>query len=194
MAKHRKHRRHHRRGFGSIITVSKGLEGLFDTGTVVGDALPVVIGGGVVLASMYAIRKFMPAPTSTTAQFLARNAHWVGAAATVLAGVGLGYGMRKISAGTAMVASGVMMAAAVQLDTAMMHPAAGTAGFGAIVPQFNGVMPQLPAVHGLGATVLEDWSGGHRPDSIGGAYGTDVQLSGLGAVNTSAFGTPGFNA
>jgi hypothetical protein len=214
MAKRSKNRRRH--GFGSIISVRKGMDGIFDHGTVVGDALPVILGGAVVLGTVFAIRKMMPATASSTAQYISRYAAWVGAAAGSALGLGLVYGMGQRSAGTALIASSLTTAGVLEVSdnlpvAAAVHEAvasasdaaAAVAGFGAIVPQFNGmgaIVPQfgavMPQFDGLGATVLESWDGA-RPQSIGGlgaAYGTDVNLSGLGAVNTNAFGTPGFNA
>jgi len=218
MAKHRKNRR---RGFGSVITVNRGFNGLLDTGTVVGDALPVVLGGALVLGTQFAIGKLLD-NSSETSVFLKRYAHMLGAAAASLAGLGLVYGMGKRTAGTTLIASGVTLAGSIELATrvpiapvvvvpAAAAPAGAVSGFGAIVPQFGAIVPQFGAVaptmngvgsaapymNGLGATVMQDWPAGDRPDSIGGLgapYGAEINLSGLGAVNTSAFGTPGFPA
>lgn len=191
MAKrHRKHRRKHY-GFGSIISVRKGFDGLFDAGTVVGDALPVIIGSGLALGTVIALRRIVGQSTNPTAQFLARNAHLVSMGAGALVGLGLVYGMGRRTAGTAVIASSTATAGALMANE-KWGGVAGIGGFGAIVPQFGAVMPEMA---GLGATVLEQWPQGQRPDSIGqlgAAYGTEVNLSGLGAVNTGAFGTPGF--
>ena len=193
MAKrHRKHRRKHY-GFGSIISVRKGFDGLFDAGTVVGDALPIVIGSGIALGTVFAFRKLAGHSANSAMQFLSRNAYLVSMGAGALVGLGLVYGMGRRTAGTAVIASSVATSGALMLNE-KFGGVAGIGGFGAIVPQFGAVMPEMA---GLGATVLEQWPQGQRPDSIGqlgAAYGPEVNLSGLGAVNTTAFGTPGFNA
>lgn len=208
MAK-RKHRRG-TRGFGNIISVRKGVDGLFDTGTVVGDALPVVLGGLLAVGTTVLVRKMVPtvvaavAPATGAAGFgtlsagLVRFAPLLGMAVGSLAGLGLVYGAGKRTAGTAMMASAVTVGGAVWGAEKL----SGVAGFGAIVPEYGMMglganMPIMPGgVNGLGATVLENWPAGQRPDSIGAlgdAYGTSINLSGLGQVNTSAFGTPGFS-
>jgi hypothetical protein len=189
--RHRKHRRKH--GFGNIISVHRGVDGLFDTGTVVGDALPVLLGAGAVVATTALVKKFVPASgTAGLSDNLRAYAPMVGSAVGALAGLGLVYGMGKRSAGTALMASSVVMGGVLQYGSKL-----GLSGFGAIVPEYSGVGMIMPQMQGLGATVLEDWPAGQRPDSIGAlgdAYGTSINLSGLGAVNTSAFGTPGFQA
>lgn len=202
MASHRRRRRS-LRGFGNIISVRKGVDGLFDTGTVVGDALPVVLGGAVAVATTILVRKMVPAVVTaaapaaggaagfgTLSSMMVQYAPLVGALAGSLAGLGLVYGMGKRTAGTAMMASAVTVGGVLQYGSSM-----GLSGFGAIVPEY-GMGAVMPMMNGLGATVLEEWNPGQRPDSIGalsGAYGTTVDLSGLGAVNTGAFGTPGFH-
>jgi len=200
MAKRR--RRHSMRGFGNIISVRKGVDGLFDTGTVVGDALPVLIGVIATIGTNIAIRRMTPAVVAATAPAGAagfgavsltvmKYAPLIGAAVGSAAGLGLVYGMGKRSGGTACIAASVAVGAAMQLQ----QPGGMLAGFGAIVPEY-GMGAIMPQMNGLGATVLEEWNSGQRPDSIGqlgDAYGTSIDLSGLGAVNTGAFGTPGFN-
>lgn len=192
-----KKRKRSLKGFGNIISVRKGVDGLFDTGTVVGDALPVMLGGALVIGTTMLVRKVAPAVSSSAAtgtagvgSMLTQYAPVVGALVGSLAGLGLVYGMGKRSAGTAMMASSAMLGGVLQFQHSL-----GLSGFGAIVPEY-GMGAVMPQTNGLGATVLEDWPQGQRPESIGqlgDAYGTSVDLSGLGAVNTSAFGTPGFN-
>lgn len=195
MTQRRKNRRS--KGFGNIISVRRGIDGVFDTGTVVGDALPVMLGAGLAVGTTMAIRKFVPATGGGTAglgdmkSMLVSKAPLIGALAGILAGLGLVYGMGKRTAGTSMIASAVSTGGVL-----MMSGSGALAGFGAIVPEY-GMGAVMPQMNGFGAAVLEDWSDpNHRPDSIGAlgdAYGTSVALSGLGSVNTNAFGTPGFN-
>jgi hypothetical protein len=185
-------RRRSLRGFGNIISVRKGVDGLFDTGTVVGDALPVVLGGVAAVAVTMLVRRLAPSAGSA-GTMLSKYAPGIGGLAGALAGLGLVYGMGKRTAGTTMMAASVTTGGVLMAHESMSGMS-GFGGFGAIVPEY-GMGAIMPQMNGLGATVLEEWPQGQRPDSIGSlgdAYGTAVNLSGLGAVNTSAFGTPGF--
>ncbi len=211
MAKRRKHRRG-LKGFGNIISVRRGMDGLFDTGTVVGDAAPVVLGAAATVGVAALIRKVVPmatsaapaSPDAAVANAAAAStagvagisdtavlyAPLLGGVVGALAGLGLVYGMRKRTAGTTLMAASLTTGLLLQYREKF-----GLAGLGAIVPQY-GMGAVMPMMNGLGATVLEPWPAGHRPDSIGAlgdAYGTSVDLAGLGDVNTGAFGTPGFH-
>lgn len=191
----RKSSRRRRSGFGNIISVRRGVDGLFDTGTVVGDMFPVLAGGLVAVGVTQLIRKMVPAAVGA-AGFGTLSAKAVEFAPMVSGVVGAGVGALlvmngKRSAGQSMMAASLLTGGVMQAKDSV----AGFRGFGAIVPEY-GMGAMMPQMNGLGATVLEDWSPGNRPDSIGAlgdAYGTSVNLSGLGAVNTNAFGTPGFH-
>lgn len=186
------------RGFGNIISVRKGVDGLTDTlfasgsssDSAAGYAMPVVLGAVAVAGTAMLIKKMVPAGSAGMSAMLHDKAPLVGALAGSLAGLGLVYGMKKRAAGVTMIASSALMGGLLQYQSSL-----GLSGFGAIVPEY-GMGAVMPMMNGLGATVLEEWNPGQRPDSIGalsGAYGTTVDLSGLGAVNTGAFGTPGFH-
>jgi len=195
------------KGFGNIISVRRGMDGLMDVNSLPGAAVAVMAGGAAALGVAMLVRKVAPAvvtvaPASPAVAGLgagmASYASILGGVAGAAAGAGLAYTMPKYrTAGWVMVASSLTIGALLQWG-GRMTGMGGMYGFGAIVPEYSGtsgfgaIMPQM---QGLGATVLEDWPAGQRPDSIGGLggdYGTDINLSGLGAVNTGAFGTPGF--
>jgi hypothetical protein len=186
------------RGFGNIISVRKGVDGITDTlfasgsstDSAAGYAMPVVLGAAAVVGTAMLIKKMIPAGSAGMSATLHDKAPLVGALAGSLAGLGLVFGMKKRAAGTTMIATSALLGGVLQYQSSL-----GLAGFGAIVPEY-GMGAVMPMMNGLGATVLEEWNPGQRPDSIGalsGAYGTTVDLSGLGAVNTGAFGTPGFH-
>lgn len=187
-------------GFGNIISVRKGVNGLLDSNSAVGIAVPIV--GGMVAAAGGAklVRMVAPTPTTPTTAgingFVQDYAALLGALIPTVLGAALVKFGGQRQAGIAMMASGLGAGLLAQFGGRL-----GISGFGAIVPEYSGVsglgavMPVMPGTSGLGATVLEEWPSGQRPDSIGAlgdAYGTSVDLSGLGSVNTSAFGTPGF--
>jgi hypothetical protein len=203
-------RKRSRRGFGNIIEVRRGVNGLFDSNTVVGTALPILVGGGTAVGAIWLVRRFVVpklSPGTQTGAMLNRHAPAIGMAAGALLGASMAYGLKQghraaIAATTTALLAGA--GAYVREGTLAIAPAAtGTAGFGAIVPEYgsaSGMGMVMPQMNGLGATVLENWPQGHRPDSIAGMrglsgdYGTNIQLQGLGdaGLNMKAFGTPGF--
>lgn len=197
MARRRRHKRS-LKGFGNIISVRKGMNGLTDTNSMLGAGVAVAGGAAAVLGSTMLIRKFAaPAVASAAAStgasglgsissMLSDYAPLVGTGLGIGAAYALGRGGYRGTA-TVMAASAVIFGLTSQFRSQL--------GLGAIVPEY-GMGYVMPQVSGLGATVLEEWPSGQRPDSIGSlgdAYGTSVNLSGLGAVNTGAFGTPGFH-
>jgi len=198
MAK-RKNRR--RRGFGNIIEVRRGMNGLFDSNTVVGDALPVVLGGLSAAGAIAVIRRFIVprmSAGSSAGTMLNRHAPLLGIGAGVLMGLGLHVGLKRKSPAVVAATAAAFVGLGSYLREGTLLPAsAGAAGFGAIVPEY-GMSAVMPQMNGLGATVLEPWPNGRRPDSIGALsapdsqYGTSMQLSGMGNVNPNAFGSPGF--
>lgn len=185
----------HRRGMGSIITVRRGMGAISQS-----DWLAPLIGGGLTALTALGIRYFVDPAQGNMQRTLVKWAplfgHLVGSAASLglyfitgSAGPAVNSFVSATAVGVFGMAQdqllltkggGVMMALA--SDAAASAPA-GTAGFGAIVPEYS-----RPA---LGAIAMESLGpDGQRAGSIG-SYGETVSLNG---INTSAFGTPGFQA
>jgi hypothetical protein len=165
-----------------------GLGQLKNPNSAVGAAMPVVLGGGAAALVTLGIHQFVKPATPWQATVF-KQAHWVGAGAGVLVGLAM-WNMTSrasgISALTAALTFGVGFA--VVEYAASMHPA--LAGLGAVVPEYS--MRGLPA-RGLGAIAMEPTAArGYGAGPLGGTYGEDVQLRGLGNVNQDAFGTAMF--
>lgn len=189
----RRRRRRGMRGLGNLITVRRSL-GFLDMGSL----MPMLVGGGVAAATALGIRWFVDPNQGTTQQMLVRWANLfgfgVGALASVLwmmIGGGRTAGVAFLSAGTVSAfglandfvmkeRAAPVLAAIASSGAAMQMP--GTAGVGAIVPEYG---------NGMGALVMEQMGpGGRRPGSIG-SYGEVVSLQG---VNVGAFGTAPFRS
>lgn len=186
MAKRRRRRSRKRRGTGSVIRVRRmrGLGQLNNPSSMTGSFWPPMIGGGAAAVTTIGIRQFVR-PTTEWMQQLQEYAPWVGLAVGSLAAWGLGT-MNKRATGWSAAAG----AGAVTLGTVMMEMAAkanfGTDGLGAIVPEYGNmgaIVMEPQASRGYGAGALGNRAG------VGGDYGEVVNL---GNINTSAFGTPGF--
>lgn len=188
-----------RSGMGSVYAVKRrGMGGLgaLSSTAFSESILPILVGGGLAGATIFAIRKWVtPADTTTEAVF--KYAPLMGIGTGAVAALSL-----KWLAGSDDAAVGGLVAAAVVGGLGMVMdmvapettgaaavaslPASGTPaangyrGMGAIVPEYGS---------GMGAIVYQPMAaGGRRPGSIG-SYGETVNLSG---INTSVFGTPGF--
>lgn len=201
-----------RRGMGSIITVRRGM-GAISTA----DWLAPLVGGGLTALTTLGLRQFVDPVQGGFQQTLVKWAplfgHLVGSAASLGLYFITGSSGQAVSSFVSATAVGVfgmaqdqMLArpegaakfglafADVQVSVEPVAPIAeqasngaqasnGTAGFGAIVPEYS-----RPA---LGAIAMEPvGADGRRAGSIG-SYGETVSLNG---INTSAFGTPGFQA
>lgn len=201
-------RRRRSRGMGSLITVRRALGGVrrrrrgglfsFDMSML----MPIFVGGGVAAATALGIRYFIDPATGTTQQMLVRWANLFGLGVGALASA-----LWMMIGGGGQASSAFLSAATVSLfglandfvlkeraapilaaitsSGASMQLPTGTAGIGAIVPEYS---------NGMGALVMEQMGpGGQRPGSIGGlnSYGEVVSLQG---VNVGAFGTAPFRS
>lgn len=187
----RRRRRRRRGGMGSIITVRRGMGQIDFEGL-----LPLLVGGGLTALTALALRWFVNPAQGATQAMMVRWAPALGGAVGAVASLAL-YFMGGTSAAVQSVLSAATVAAfGLGSDMVLKEkgpsllaaivasaPANGTAGFGAIVPEYSSP--------GMGAIAMESIGpGGSRAGTIG-SYGETVSLSG---VNTSAFGTPGFQA
>ena len=195
----KRRRRKRGKGMGSIITVRRAGMGQLDADTL----LPAAMGGGLSALTALSLRFFVDPAQGTTQQMLVKYAPWFGLAAGSLAAGALfmmgGAGGQEqatrafisaavvtlFGAGSDYVLSEKPGLAATISAPAAMAGYLGYGGMGAIVPEYS---------QPTGAIVMEPVGpGGQRAGTIGGvgSYGETVNLAG---VNTSAFGTPGFNA
>lgn len=186
-----------RKGMGSIITVRRKGMGALDATTL----MPVALGGGLSALTAIALRYFVDPSTGTTQNMLVKWAPAFGLVTGSLASLALymmGGRAGMEQATRAFLSSLVVSGAGLGSDMLLRQKPAlaatiassGSAmagyGMGAIVPEYS----RPPG--GMGAIVMEQvGAGGQRAGTIGGIYGETVNLAG---VNTSAFGTPGFNA
>jgi hypothetical protein len=181
---------------GSIITVRRGMGAIAQY-----DWLAPLIGGGLTALTALGLRYFVKPEEGDTQRTLVKWAplfgHLVGSAASLglyfITG-SAGPAVNSFISATAVGLFGmaqdqlllkqggsVMMALA--SNGASAPAAAPVAGFGAIVPEYSRPALSAIAMEAVGAD-------GQRAGSIG-SYGETVSLSG---INTSAFGTPGFQA
>jgi len=214
--------RKHRRGMGNILTVRRaGMRGLADFKKIdAGSAiLPLIIGGGLTALTVAGIRYATVTSTSEVSvgqQKLYRFASAAGLGVGVLASGAL-FAFSGASAAVSAAVSSVLVAATgvvhdwysanypaaqftmlreMQSSPAPTEPTLATTqglgyyggarqalrqgpmrSFGAVVAEpVNGIV--LESTRGLGATVDSQYGGGYEVN--------------LGAVNTGAFGTPGF--
>lgn len=190
MAKRRRRRR--RRRLGSVIQVRRvsGLGALKNPNSVMGAALPVIIGGGVTLATTVGIRQFMQ-PATQTQTSIYNNAQWVGMGAGVLSSLAM-WNLASQAAGVGGLVSSLLVAGGVAVLEASKQMAAATSGFGAVVAEYG-------RARNMGAIVMEPAAsrGYGAPPGLGRGrrrmgwtpYGEEVNL---GAINVDAFGTPMF--
>lgn len=192
-------RRGRRRGVGSVIRVRKlsGVGQLKNPNSVMGAALPVVIGGGVVAMTAIGLRQFMT-PTTQTQMRIVENAPWVGIGAGTLVSLAL-WNMSSQAAGVGALTAGLTIgigmiasefAARSRMSQVAPAAAAPTAGLRAVVPEYSMAgVPRSRRSGSLGVIAMEPHaSRGYGAGPLG-SYGETVNL---GAVNASAFGTPGF--
>lgn len=193
-----------RRGFGTIITMRRGMGAL--PGGATGEAIIAPAVGGLTTALVVlAIRQMVVATAGSTQAMLVRYAPLFGGLAGLVSSLAL-----LLLGGRTAATMGVVSTLGVTLGmfgqdmilankgpeilAALPPPSAassGTAGYrrrgaGAIVPEYSR--------RGMGAMVLEPTGpSGKRAGTLGRnvAYGEAVTLGGL---NPSAFGTPGFRA
>jgi hypothetical protein len=191
---------------GSIITVRRGM-GAISTA----DWLAPLVGGGLTALTALGLRQFVNPTQGEMQKTLVKWAplfgHLVGSAASLGLYFITGSSGQAVSSFVSATAVGVFGMAQDQMlsrpegaanfamaflptpavsvgsDAAAAQASNGAAGFGAIVPEYS-----RPA---LGAIAMEPvGADGRRAGSIG-SYGETVSLNG---INTSAFGTPGFQA
>lgn len=191
---------------GSIITVRRGM-GAISTA----DWLAPLVGGGLTALTALGLRQFVDPTQGNMQKTLVKWAplfgHLVGSAASLGLYFITGSQGQAVSSFVSATAVGVFGMAQDQMlarpegaakfglafsdiQVSVERPAPlpeqatnGGAGFGAIVPEYS-----RPA---LGAIAMEPvGADGRRAGSIG-SYGETVSLNG---INTSAFGTPGFQA
>jgi GNAT superfamily N-acetyltransferase len=187
MAKHRKHRKH-RRGTGSVLQVRQlsGLGAMRSPNSIMGTLLPIGIGAVVGGGAMIGIRSFMH-PDTPLKQNLMEYAPWVGLAAGGVAGLAL-WNMSSQHAGLLAFGTAAVIAVTTVTGEAVAKArltaeaaGAGTKGLSAIVPEYRRT--------GTGAILME------RAGTSDAQRGANIQLQGLGLgkINTSAFGVPGFS-
>lgn len=208
------HRKGKRRGFGSIISIRRGMGAL--PGGVMGQAIiPGVVGASVTAAVALAIRWFVDPAAGNTQRMLVRWAWLFGHAAGLVASLGLLMIGGTPAATSSFVAAtgvglglfgsdylyqskgGAILASMASSDAGASDTSAaaggGTSGIGrrrgtgAIVPEYS--QRQLPS--GVGAIVMENVGPSGRRAGTIGSYGETVTLQG---INPGAFGTPGFHA
>lgn len=191
MAKRRKGKHRRRRGVGSVLQVRQlsGLGAMRSPNSLMGTLLPVALGGVVTAGTMIGIRSFMTPDTETKASLM-EYAPWVGLAAGGIAGLAL-WNLSSQAAGViALAASGAIALSTVvgeSVAKARLTAGGGTAGMGAIVPEYSG---RNNGVNGVGAILMERAGTGRTRGRLGDASrGANINL---GKINTGAFGTPGF--
>jgi hypothetical protein len=181
-----KRRNKKRRGTGSVLQVRRlsGLGAMKSPNSIMGVLLPVGIGLVTAGGTMVGIRSFMHPDTQMKASLM-DYAPWVGLAAGGVASLAV-WNMQSQHAG--LIALGT--AAAVTLTTVAGEAVAkarltadaggsGTQGLSAIVAEYQNR-------RGMGAVLME------RAGTSDAQRGANINLHGLGRINTGAFGTPGF--
>ena len=181
MAKRRKRSRKRRRRLGSTIRVRRlsGLGSLTRPSSLVGAAVPALVGGGAAAVTTVGIRQFEGAPP-----MLVQYSPWVGlGAAAVVAAVmyktvSKPAGIGAFSGGLVITLGTVLMEYLAKIQLAKI----GTDGLSAIVPEYAGTA-------GTGAIVMEPHaSRGYGAGPLG-SYGETVNL---GSINPNVFGSPAF--
>lgn len=181
------------RGFGSVIQVKElsGLGQLKNPNSAVGAAMPILLGGGAAALVTLGIRQMTPTSEWQTVVF--KQAPWVGAGAGVLVGLAM-WNMTSRASGIGALTAALTVGIAFAATEAAAKMRLQTAGLSAVVPEYSlgGGLRGLPA-RGVGTVAMEPTSArGYGAGPLGGTYGEDVQLRGLGAVNQDAFGTAMF--
>jgi hypothetical protein len=177
-------------GVGSVIQVKplSGVGQLSNPNSAVGAAVPILLGGGAAALVTLGIQSYM-APKTAWETTVFEQRHWVGAAAGGLVGLAM-MNMTGKAAGISALTAALTVGIAFAATEAAAKFRLQTAGFGAVVAEYS--MRGLPA-RGVGAIAMEPTaSRGYGAGPLGGTYGEDVQLRGLGNVNQSAFGTAMF--
>lgn len=210
MAKPRRRRRHS--GMGSAISL-RGLGKVKSSRGIVSFVLPTAVGVLVPAATIAAARYFAKPSESPTQEFIYKNAPWLGLGAGLVSAGAL-YMMSRgaaapLAAGVA--ATGVALtsfvhdqvvvgdarssallpnmatrsAAEAPASTPATAPAAGLGSYFTQRP--NGALgAAVPQLNGTNGVVMSPTNG------LGYAAYTGGETVNLGAVNSSAFGTPGF--
>lgn len=212
MAKRRRrhHRRHHR-GMGSAISL-RGLGAVKSSRGIMNFVLPTAVGVLVPAAVIASARYFAKPSESPTQEFIYKNAPWLGLGAGLVSAGAMYMMSRGMAApvATSVAATGVALTSFVHdqivvgdprataltpnmatRNAAAPSPAptpdagAGTNGLGSYFTQRpNGALGA--AVPQLNGVVMSPTNG------LGYAAYTGGETVNLGAVNSSAFGTPGF--
>lgn len=210
MAKRRRrhHRRHHR-GMGSAISL-RGLGAVKSSRGIMNFVLPTAVGVLVPAATIAAARYFAKPSESPTQEFIYKNAPWLGLGAGLVSAGAMYMMSRGMAApvATSVAATGVALTSFVhdqivvgsgkesfllpnmatrnaEAPAAPPGAGAGTNGLGSYFTQRpNGALGA--AVPQLNGVVMSPTNG------VGYAAYTGGETVNLGAVNSSAFGTPGF--
>lgn len=212
MAKRRssRRRRHHHSGMGSAISL-RGLGKVKSSRGIMSFVLPTAVGVLVPAATIAAARYFAKPSESKTQEFIYKNAPWLGLGAGFVSAGALYMMSRGMAAPLAagVAATGVALTSFVHdqvvvgdarssallpnmatrlAEEASAPTPAPTAGLGNYFTQrpngaLGAAVPQLNDTNGV---VMSPTNG------LGYAAYTGGETVNLGAVNSSAFGTPGF--
>lgn len=197
MAKKRRKNRKggRRRGLKGLRSASLTRPGL------IRDLVPTIVGIGLTAGATVAVRSFLRPTPGSPAETAYRWAPVIGLGAGALGMLAMQVTGGKSQATSTLVAA--VGTAGVLIGMERLHaskpgafaalvgsgPSAGTAGIGAIVPEYAGgpfATRGLSGPRGAGAIVMEQLNGNQQ------GQGADVQLQ--GAVNTAAFGSRPFQA
>ena len=184
----KKRKKSRRGGMGSVIQVRQlsGTERINNPSSMTGAAVPVLLGGAVTFLTALGVRKYVE-PTADNAA-IRDNASWIGVGAGGLIGLAL-WNMASKPAGVAALLTAAVVGIADMLPMWMAASATPTAtttaGLRAIVPEYS-MRGMRGAGRGMGAIAMQS--------QASRGYGSDAggENISLGAINPSAFGTPGF--
>lgn len=197
MAKKRRKSRKHRTGVIVLKKLSgRGVGSLKDPKSAIGAVFPPLLGGALAAGGAIGIKMLAePAPgemQTETQLFLAEWAPWLGVGVGAIGALGL-FAMVGAPQGVSAAAGAVAVGGALGM-TKLLESSSTTAGrrrlygVGATVPQrspMTGAIVMSPAVSGRRRQLAGNQASGPSAGSV-------VSLQGINAVNTSAFGTPGF--
>lgn len=212
------------RGFGSIITIRRGMGAL--PGGALGEAIiPGLVGGLVTAATALGVRYWVDPARGNTQRFVVRHAPWIGHAAGIVASLGLmliggnGAAISSFVAATGVGLSlfgsdmlfqrqsgSLLMALAPAPTASASSEPAPTTQAEAEVAATEGVegLRRYRSMRRLGTgAIVPEYSRGMGAvvmEPVGasgrraGSIGSYGETVTLQGINTGAFGTPGFNA
>lgn len=208
MAKRRRHRRHHR-GMGSAISL-RGLGAVKSSRGIMNFVLPTAVGVLVPAAVIASARYFAKPSESPTQEFIYKHAPWLGLGAGLVSAGAMYMMSRGMAApvATGVAATGVALTSFVHDQIVVGDPRAN-----ALLPNMATRAPSAPAsppdavapTNGLGSYFTQRPNGAlgaavpqlngvvmSPTNGLGYSAYTGGETVNLGAVNSSAFGTPGF--